>query len=111
MRKVSVLGAGLLLLQIPLLALTLLQERTWGGALTDEADEIALASDGSVYVAGTTESADGDRDAVLLKYGPNRELEWTRTYGIPDSAGGFDEEFASGLVVDSADNAYVTGQL
>jgi hypothetical protein len=111
MRKIVVLGAGLLLVQIPLLALTLLQERTWGGALTDEADEIALASDGSVYVAGTTESADGDRDAVLLKYGPNRELEWTRTYGIPNSAGGFDEEFARGLVVDSANNAYVTGQL
>ena len=110
MRKSLVLGAGLLLLQIPLLALALLQAQTWGGAFTDEANEIAFASDGSVYVAGTTESADGDRDAVVLKYGPNRELVWTRTYGLPQSDAGFADEFATGLAVDAANNAYVTGQ-
>ena len=74
MRKTILLGAVLLAVQIPLVALTLLQERTWGGAADDRADEVAIASDGSVYVAGTTETADGDRDVFLLKYRPDRTL-------------------------------------
>ena len=111
MRKTIVFGAGLLLVQVPLLALTLLQERTWGGANTDDANEVAFASDGSVYVAGTTVTADGDIDAFLLKYGPDRTLQWERTYGTPNQASGFDSDFAAGLVVAADDSAYVTGQL
>lgn len=111
MRKTVVFGTGLLLLQIPLLALTLLQERTWGGANDDNADEIALASDGSVYVAGTTITADGDRDAFLIKYGVDRTLLWELTYGTPASAEtGFDDEFTAGLAVASDDSVYLTGQ-
>jgi hypothetical protein len=112
MRKTIVFGAALLLVQIPLLALTLLQERTWGGANTDEANEVAFASDGSVYVAGTTVTADGDRDVFLLKYGPDRALAWERTYGTPaNETTGFDDEFAAGLAVAADDSVYVTGQL
>ena len=112
MRKTVVLGAGLILLQIPLLALTLLQERTWGGANLDEANEVAVAADGSVFVAGTTETADGDRDAFLLKYGPDRALAWQRTYGLPSNPeAGFDDEFATGLAIAPDGSAYVTGQL
>jgi hypothetical protein len=110
MRKVLVLGSALLLVQIPLLALTLLQERTWGGTDQDEANEVAFAADGNVYVAGTTVSADGDRDAFLLKYGPDRELVWERTYGTPASPSGFDDEFVAGLAVGSDGAVYVTGQ-
>jgi hypothetical protein len=112
MRKTLVLGAGLLLVQIPLLALTLLQESTWGGVNTDDANEVAFASDGSVYVAGTTITADGDADVFLLKYGPDRALEWERTYGTPaNQQSGFDDEFAAGLAVAADDSVYVTGQL
>jgi hypothetical protein len=112
MRKTLVIGAGLLLVQIPLLALILLQERTWGGANHDDANEVAFASDGSVYVAGTTVSADGDFDAFLLKYGPDRALAWERTYGTPlNQESGFDDEFAAGLAVAADDSVYVTGQL
>ena len=111
MRKTLVLGAGLLLVQIPLLALTLLQEAAWGGANSDDANEVAFASDGSVYVAGTTISADGDADAFLLKYGANRVLLWERTYGIPHQEAGFDEEFLAGLAVGADGSAFVTGQL
>jgi hypothetical protein len=111
MRKTIVLGAGLLLAQISLLALTLLQERTWGGAAVDEGSEVAFASDGSVYVAGTTETADGDRDAFLLKYGPDRALLWERTYGTPANPEiGFHDEFAAGLAVAADNSVYVTGQ-
>ena len=111
MRKTVVLGLGLVLLQIPLIALTLLQERTWGGINIDEANEVAFAADGSVYVAGTTETADGDRDAFLLKYGPDRTLEWARAYGTPaNPTTGFDDEFAAGLAVAADGAVYVTGQ-
>src|SRR6187401_2219898 len=111
MRKTNLLGAVLLAVQIPLDALTLLQERTWGGAADDRADEVAIASDGSVYVAGTTDTADGDRDVFLLKYRPDRTLQWERTYGTtanPES--GFDDEFATGLAVAPDGSVYVTGQ-
>ena len=112
MRKATVLGTTLLLLQVPLLALILLQERTWGGAADDDANEVAFAADGSVYVAGTTVSADGDRDAFLLKYGPDRTLVWERSYGLPlNPQQGFDDEFAAGLAVSPDGSVYVTGQL
>lgn len=112
MRKTMVLGAALLVLQIPLLALTLLQERTWGGADHDDANEVAAASDGSVYVAGTTLSSDGDFDVFLLKYGPDRALAWERTYGLPLNAqSGFDDDFGAGLAVASDGSVYVTGGL
>ena len=110
MRKTIVFGLGLLLVQIPLLALTLLQERTWGGADHDDASGVAAAADGSVYVAGTTVSADGDRDVFLLKYGPDRALVWERTYGSPlNQETGFDDEFGAGLAVAADGSAYVTG--
>ena len=56
MRKTIVLGTSLILLQIPLLAYVLLQERTWGGPDRDGANGVAVASDGSVYVTGETRS-------------------------------------------------------
>lgn len=110
MRKITLLGAALLLAQIPLIALTFVAERTWGGANLDDANEVAVASDGSVYVAGTTETADGDRDAFLLKYGPDRTLQWQRTYGTPANETGFDDEFATGLAVAPDGSVYMTGQ-
>jgi hypothetical protein len=86
MRKTIVLGTTLILLQIPLQAHVLLQQRTWGGSDRDGANGVAVASDGSVYVTGSTRSfgAGGD-DAFLLKYGANGTLLWQRTYGTaPD---------------------------
>src|SRR5918992_1677763 len=64
------------------LAIQLSQESTWGGPAEDEAIDVAVTSDGSVYVTGTTLSfGAGERDAFLLKYSPDGRLEWQRTYG------------------------------
>lgn len=91
MRKTMVIGIALLLLQIPLLAHVLVQERTWGGADRDGAQGVAVAGDGSVYVTGSTRSfGAGDDDAFLLKYGANGTLLWQRTYGTapdPENSG------------------------
>jgi hypothetical protein len=82
MRKTIVLGTSLILLQIPLLAYVLLQERTWGGPDRDGAHGVAVASDGSVYVTGETRSfGAGGGDAFLLKYNTSGTLLWQRTYG------------------------------
>ena len=86
MRKTIALGTTLILLQIPLLAYVLQQEHTWGGLERDGANGVVVASDGSVYVTGSTRSfGAGDDDAFVLKYGADGTLEWQRTYGTaPD---------------------------
>src|SRR5690242_17163265 len=100
MRKVLVLGVGLCLVQIPLLALTFVESDVFGGANHDAARRVALSPDGSVYVAGTTVSADGDGDAFLRKYGADRVLQWERAYGLPlDATHGLDDDFVEGLAV------------
>ena len=90
MRKTIALGVILIVLQIPLLAYVLLQERTWGGSERDGAHGVAAAGDGSVYVAGATRSfGAGGEDAFLLKYGADGSLLWQRTYGTaPDVQSG-----------------------
>ena len=112
MRKVTVLGVTLFLVQIPLLALTLIQSDVFGGPNHDDARRVAFAPDGGVYVAGTTVSADGDGDAFLRKYDANRVLQWERAYGLPfDSTNGLDDDFIEGLAVGSDGSAYLAGML
>ena len=82
MRKNVLLAATLILVQIPLLAFVLMQERTWGGPDRDGAQGVAVAGDGSVYLTGETQSfGAGGGDAFLLKYDANGALQWQRTWG------------------------------
>lgn len=68
---------------------TVVWQRIWNGptivGVTDAS--VAVAADGSVYVAGIT--ADSGGDAVLLKFDPNGNLLWVRAWGgtASDSAG------------------------
>ena len=103
----------LVLVQVPLLALVLIQQRTWGGPDLDEGSAVATAPDNSAYVAGTTLSFGvGDRDAVLLKYDAAGSLVWQRTFGTAPSEPGFRaDEFAQGVAVSPDGSAiYMTGQ-
>jgi hypothetical protein len=112
MRKVLVLGAAALLVQIPLLALTFIEADVFGGSNDDSARRVAFAPDGGVYVAGTTLSSDGDGDAFLRKYDVNRVLQWEHAYGLPfDATNGLDDDFVEGLAVGSDGSAYVAGML
>ncbi|HWT00802.1 MAG TPA: hypothetical protein VN256_11190 [Pyrinomonadaceae bacterium] len=68
-------------------AMTLSYQKTWGGFNVENAEGVAVAPDGSVYVVGGTNSfgtgtAEGDSDAFLLKYAPDGTLLWQRTYGV-----------------------------
>jgi uncharacterized delta-60 repeat protein len=111
MRKTMLLGTALVLVQIPLIALVLSQERTWGGLAEDEAAGVAVALDGSVYATGTTSSFGvGGNDAFLLKYAPDGSLAWQRCYGTTPSPINSGHEFGAGVAVGSDGSVYMTGQ-
>ncbi|MCL2783548.1 MAG: hypothetical protein FWD80_06220 [Propionibacteriaceae bacterium] len=63
-------------------------KRTYGGEGADQFNAVAVTSDGSIIVAGTTTSTDGDfaathkgQDAVVAKLTPDGDITWAKTYG------------------------------
>jgi uncharacterized delta-60 repeat protein len=115
MRKTLALAAVLVLVavSVSVIALELSQEHTWGGPAEDEAEDVAVAPDGSVYVTGSTLSfGAGDSDAFLLKYAPDGSLEWQRTYGVAVAAPFFSPfDFGNGVAAAPDGSAYMVGQL
>jgi uncharacterized delta-60 repeat protein len=79
-------------------------QRIWNGptivGVTDAS--VAVAADGSVYVAGIT--ADGGGDAVLLKFDPNGNLLWERAWG------GTASESAGAVATHSDGSVYIAGR-
>ncbi|MBK5114466.1 MAG: SBBP repeat-containing protein [Candidatus Heimdallarchaeota archaeon] len=85
-----------------------------GGSEDDYGDDIAIASDGSCNIVGTTESNNfpmkdsfedslsGGIDTFVLQFSKRGSLRWS-TY-----LGGDGADFASGIVVDSK-NCYIVG--
>jgi uncharacterized delta-60 repeat protein len=65
---------------------TLLWERTWGGAASDESLAVATAPDGSVYIAGTATSfGPSSAGLFVVKFDSTGNLVWQR---ISDGAVG-----------------------
>jgi uncharacterized delta-60 repeat protein len=65
---------------------TLLWERAWGGAASDEGLAVATASDGSVYIAGTATSfGPSSAGLFVVKFDSAGNLVWQR---ISDGAAG-----------------------
>jgi uncharacterized delta-60 repeat protein len=105
------LATALVVVQIPLVALVLSQERTWGGGDEDGAQDVVVTLDGSVYITGTTRSFGvGGGDAFLLKYAPDGTLAWQRTYGTMPSPINSGQESGAGVAAAADGSAYVTGQ-
>ena len=79
-------------------------QRIWDGptiiGVTDTS--VAVAADGSVYVAGIT--ADGGGDAVLLKFNPAGTLLWVRQWG------GTQFDSAGAVATHSDGSVYVAGR-
>jgi uncharacterized delta-60 repeat protein len=114
MRKILVtMIVGVIVVSVSLIALSVIQETTWGGVAGDEADDIAIAPDGSVYVTGTTFSfGRGDPDAFLLKYSAAGVLQWQRTYALAvTSPLASAADFGFGVAAAADGSAYITGQL
>ena len=91
--------------------------RSIGGPLSETAEGLDLASDGSVYVSGRFQgtvdfdpgtgiqnvTSNGDYDIFLLKLDSNGDFQWVYTAG--SSLG----EFANNVAVDNNDDVYLTG--
>ena len=79
-------------------------QRIWDGptivGVTDTS--VAVAADGSVYVAGIT--ADGGGDAVLLKFNPAGTLLWVRQWG------GTQSDSAGAVATHSDGSVYIAGR-
>jgi uncharacterized protein (TIGR03437 family) len=89
-----------------------------GGSNYDYTGSVGVDAAGNVYVAGATLSTDyptanalqkayagGQLDVVVSKFSPDGSKLLYSTF-----IGGSDREFAYGLAVDAAGNAYVTGE-
>jgi hypothetical protein len=85
---------------------TQLFEETWGGPQNDYSSGIAVDSAGDLYLTGSTYSegvTSGIASVFLLKYDPSGSLLFQKTRG------GTQNDYGSGVAVDSAGNVYVTG--
>ncbi len=88
-----------------------------GGSNNDEGWDVAIDSNGSAYVTGSTSSTDfptansyqptlkGDSDAFVTKLSPGGNSLVYSTY-----LGGYSTECGYGIIVDSDGSAYVTGE-
>ena len=84
----------------------LLYRTTWGGKQNDVATGIATDIDGNVYLTGYTKTysvTSGVASAFLVKFNQAGNLAFQRVWG------GNRGDFAYGVAVDSAENAYITG--
>jgi hypothetical protein len=71
----------------------------------DDACDIAVDGSGNVYVTGYITASGTGYDYATIKYYPNGDTAWVRTYNGPSNS----SDFASAIAVDDSGNVYVTG--
>ncbi|MBN16542.1 MAG: hypothetical protein CMB37_00055 [Euryarchaeota archaeon] len=86
---------------------------SWGGPVDDHANGCAATGEGSVYVVGSFQGAsyfgpnsytsEGGSDMYILQVDSMGGIAWTEAWG-----GDYDDN-ATGVVIDSIENAYVVG--
>jgi hypothetical protein len=77
---------------------------TGGG--TDEANALAIDSDGNTCVTGASWGSGSGFDYLTVKVGPSGDTLWTRRYNGPHNGA----DVAHAIAVDAAGNVYVTGE-
>jgi hypothetical protein len=75
------------------------------GSDWDQASSIAVDDSGYVYVTGASSGSGTYHDYATIKYYPNGDTAWVRTY---NGAGNFND-YASAIAIDSSGYVYVTG--
>ncbi len=72
----------------------------------DRSTSLALDREGNIYVAGSSQNLATWLDYVIIKYAPDGDSQWVRTYDGP----GHRNDVPERLVVDAAGNVYITGR-
>jgi len=75
------------------------------GNSSDDACDIAVDTSGNVYVTGYVLGAGTNEDWATIKYYPNGDTAWVRTYNRISTS----QDRAYALAVDNVGNVYVTG--
>jgi uncharacterized delta-60 repeat protein len=90
-------------------AATVISETTWGGVNSEVTNGAAVASDGSSYLAGFTNSFDpfGRDNGFVVKFGPDGLLSWQRAL---DGPGDFSLDRVNGVAVAPDGFVYAAGQ-
>jgi uncharacterized delta-60 repeat protein len=71
----------------------------------NQAIAIAVAPDGNVVVAGTSQNIGGDMDYEIIKYKPNGDEAWKARYGSANSG----NDQLRGMTIDANGSVIVTG--
>lgn len=83
---------------------TMIWQRKWRTFASDWGEEVRVAKDGSIYVAGWTEGFESRADFVLLKYDPYGNLVWQKIWGTKWN------ERAHGMTIDPQGNIILVGE-
>lgn len=75
----------------------------------DQPQAIAVDGSGNVYVTGYIETSSGRLDYVTIKYDPDGDTAWVRTYDGSESIN--DDDWSEDIAVDNSGNVYVTGRV
>ncbi|MFX0137396.1 MAG: hypothetical protein ACFFDN_27400, partial [Candidatus Hodarchaeota archaeon] len=79
--------------------------KNWDNADTDNANDLAIAQNGDIYIAGLTNTAQTQTQILLLKYNSSlADFEWNATWG-----GNYNEQ-GECVVIDSLNNVYIAGE-
>jgi uncharacterized delta-60 repeat protein len=81
--------------------------RIYGGPANERDQFNAIATDnlGNVYVTGWSWTSSTNGDYLTIKYYPDGDTAWVRTYNGP----GDSLDYANAIAVDGSGNVYVTG--
>jgi len=71
----------------------------------DEAEALAVAASGNIYVTGYSPGIMTNGDYTTIKYLPNGDTAWVRRY---DGSKSYDDH-SYAIAIDDSDNVYVTG--
>lgn len=75
----------------------------WGGSNKEEAADVLIDLNNTIYISGRTDSIGNGGDAFILKYNSSGGLQWERTWGT------YYAQMASSIAVDSSHNIYAVG--
>jgi uncharacterized delta-60 repeat protein len=89
-------------------AASVISETTWGGPGSEVTNGAAVASDGSSYLTGFTNSfVQSGQQAFVTKFAADGSLSWQRTFQAPEQ---FTTDEGKGVAVAPDGSVYVTGQ-